>query len=73
MLMELANRGNLVLGLAISAYTIYSFAEALILRRRQQPGGCMFGFWSCARWISTHFPTGRECWPGLWVWPERAR
>ena len=36
MWMELANRGNLVLGLAISAYTIYSFAEALILRRRQR-------------------------------------
>lgn len=34
--MELARNGGLVLGLAISLYTIYSFVEAQVLRRRQQ-------------------------------------
>jgi len=36
MLIELGNNGGLVLGLAISIYTIYSFVETRILRRRQQ-------------------------------------
>jgi hypothetical protein len=33
---ELAENGGLVLGLAISIYTIYSFVETRILRKRQQ-------------------------------------
>ena len=36
MWLELAGNGGLILGLAISIYTIYSFVEARILRRRQQ-------------------------------------
>jgi len=36
MWIELAKNGGLVLGLAISIYTIYSFVEARLLRRRQQ-------------------------------------
>lgn len=36
MWIELAKNGGLVLGLAISIYTIYSFVETRILRRRQQ-------------------------------------
>lgn len=36
MWIELAKNGGLVLGLAISIYTVYSFIETRVLRRRQQ-------------------------------------